>query len=333
VVTPIRIRPATASDTEAIVALCRDNLLTIPTLEPEEADPPPTRSRPALQTLRDGLADGCLLAARGEAGLLACGGLCLDRRQLTALLVSPAARRSGLARRMVAHIERLAVQFGLLELQVRALSPSVNFYLACGYRLVPTDEPTPSSQDGLLRMRRAFSRRQTRYGREIAALGQRLGVPGDYGATHRLRLQPECKRAVSIGPDVYGREARMAPRAARAWLAMRGAALCQGVQLQAVSAFRTVAYQAGIIERKLAAGQDIGEVLRVSAAPGFSEHHSGCALDITAPGFEPLHESFEKSPAHQWLSRSADRFGFRLSYPRGNRHGVAFEPWHWCWHA
>ncbi len=313
--------------------MCRDNLLTIPTLEAEKAGPPPTPSQPALQPLRDRLADGCLLAARGEAGLLACGGLCPEVRQLTDLLVSPAAGSSGLASRMVVHLERLAVQFGLLELQVCALSPSVNFYLACGYRPMHAAEGAPAAQDGWRRLRRVFLRRQTRYGREIAALGQRLGVPGDYGARHRLRLQPECKRAVSIGPDVFGREARMAPRAARAWLAMRETALNEGVEMQAVSAFRTVAYQAGIIRRKLAAGQDIGEILRVSAAPGFSEHHSGRALDITAPGFEPLHENFEKSPAHQWLSRSAGRFGFHLSYPRGNRHGVAYEPWHWCWRA
>ena len=29
-------------------------------------------------------------------------------------------------------------------------------------------------------------------------------------------------------------------------------------------------------------------------------------------------------------ARAGD-FGFALSYPRGNRHGIAYEPWHWCW--
>ncbi|HVT32680.1 MAG TPA: D-alanyl-D-alanine carboxypeptidase family protein, partial [Rhodanobacteraceae bacterium] len=40
-----------------------------------------------------------------------------------------------------------------------------------------------------------------------------------------------------------------------------------------------------------------------------------------------------RSPAFAWLKRHASRFGFRLSYPRRNRHGIAYEPWHWCWHA
>ena len=47
----------------------------------------------------------------------------------------------------------------------------------------------------------------------------------------------------------------------------------------------------------------------------------------------PLEEEFERSPAFRWLQRNAMQYGFTLSYPRGNRHGIAYEPWHWCWHA
>ncbi|HZX89661.1 MAG TPA: D-alanyl-D-alanine carboxypeptidase family protein, partial [Rudaea sp.] len=25
-------------------------------------------------------------------------------------------------------------------------------------------------------------------------------------------------------------------------------------------------------------------------------------------------------------------YNFHLSFPRGNAHGIAYEPWHWCWH-
>jgi D-alanyl-D-alanine carboxypeptidase len=56
-------------------------------------------------------------------------------------------------------------------------------------------------------------------------------------------------------------------------------------------------------------------------------------VDFTAPGFDALEETFERSPAFAWLQRNASRFGFALSYPRGNRHGIAYEPWHWCWRA
>jgi D-alanyl-D-alanine carboxypeptidase len=114
---------------------------------------------------------------------------------------------------------------------------------------------------------------------------------------------------------------------------MRDAAASAGVELQIVSAFRGVDYQLGIVRRKLERGLSMHEILRVSAAPGYSEHHSGRALDITAPGFAALEEEFENSSAFAWLSANAQRYGFHLSYPRDNPHGIAYEPWHWCWRA
>src|SRR5579884_1977066 len=114
---------------------------------------------------------------------------------------------------------------------------------------------------------------------------------------------------------------------------MREAAARDGVELQVVSAFRSVEYQLGILRRKLARGQTIEQILRISAAPGYSEHHSGRALDLTTPGCAALEEDFERTAAFAWLSTNAQRYHFHLSYPRGNPHGIAYEPWHWCWRA
>ena len=169
--------------------------------------------------------------------------------------------------------------------------------------------------------------------RAVVEAAHALGVPRDYAARRRLRRVREPKRLVGIGSDIQGRAQWLTPRAARAWLRLVAAAAADGVVLQVVSAFRSCEYQLGILRRKLDRGQSIDEILRVSAAPGYSEHHSGRALDLTTPGFRPLEEEFESSPAFDWLRRHARRFGFRLSYPRRNRHGIAYEPWHWCWHA
>lgn len=160
-----------------------------------------------------------------------------------------------------------------------------------------------------------------------------LGIPPDYGRTRHLRLQREPVRLVAIGADVYGRTQWLQPRTARALSRMREAAGTVGVELQLVSAFRSIEYQLGIMERKLARGQSMDEILRVSAAPGYSEHHTGRCVDFTTPGFAPLEAGFEQSPAFAWLMQYARDFGFTLSYPRGNRHRVEFEPWHWCWRA
>jgi len=160
-----------------------------------------------------------------------------------------------------------------------------------------------------------------------------LGVPDDYGRARGLRLQREPARLVSIGSDIRGREQWLQPRAALALGRMKEAALRDGVELQVVSAFRSIEYQLGILERKLAHGQTMDEVLRISAAPGYSEHHTGRCVDLTTPDCTALEEEFERSPAFAWLERNAAGFGFTLSYPRENRHGIVYEPWHWCWHA
>jgi D-alanyl-D-alanine carboxypeptidase len=123
----------------------------------------------------------------------------------------------------------------------------------------------------------------------------------------------------------------MLPAAARAWLSMSQQAADSGVELQAVSAYRSIDYQAGIVQKKLDKGLAMQDILAVSAAPGFSEHHTGRAIDITSPGYPVLEEEFEDSAAFEWLHRHAADFGFSMSFPRDNRHGVAYEPWHWAW--
>jgi len=111
---------------------------------------------------------------------------------------------------------------------------------------------------------------------------------------------------------------------------MVSAAADDGIRLLIVSGFRTFDYQAQLIRKKLAAGQTIGEILTVNAAPGFSQHHTGTAVDVASPGSRPLTEEFENSEAFQWLVENAARFGFSMTYPRANRWGFVYEPWHWA---
>lgn len=169
--------------------------------------------------------------------------------------------------------------------------------------------------------------------RDIVREARRLGVPRDYGRQRSLALVREPRELACIGTDIHGRRQWLAPRAARAFMRMRDAASTDGAVLQLVSAFRSADYQLGILRRKLERGQAIDEILRVSAAPGYSEHHSGRVVDLTTPGHAALEEEFEHSAAFAWLTRHAGAFGFALSYPRGNAHRIAYEPWHWCWHS
>lgn len=164
----------------------------------------------------------------------------------------------------------------------------------------------------------------------ILRTARMLGVPKNYAASRRLRAVREPRTLSFIGHDIHRREQWLAPPAARAFARLRATAAADAIELQVVSAFRSAEYQLGILRRKLERGQSIDDILRVSAAPGYSEHHSGRALDLTTPGYAALEEEFEHSRAFAWLCTNAQRFGFALSYPRGNPHGIAYEPWHWC---
>jgi D-alanyl-D-alanine carboxypeptidase len=168
-----------------------------------------------------------------------------------------------------------------------------------------------------------------RYEERILQTLRELGLPESLATMRRQSVQLECTDLVSIGLDMAGREQRMERRAAEKWRAMCATADRAAVALGIVSAFRSFDYQRGIIARKLAAGQSLEQILAVSALPGFSEHHSGRAIDIGTPGCVPLTEAFEQTPAFAWLTLHGPHHGFHLSYPRGNPHGVDFEPWHW----
>ena len=163
---------------------------------------------------------------------------------------------------------------------------------------------------------------------------QALGVDaGDYAARTGLCLVPEPEWLAFAGRDRYARPLWLGAGAARAWQAMRAAAAGDGIVLEAISGYRSHDYQLGIFARKLERGQEVAQILTVNAAPGYSEHHGGDALDIGTPGEPPAEESFEATPAFAWLQAHAAGHRFAMSYPRGNRHGIVYEPWHWRFHA
>jgi D-alanyl-D-alanine carboxypeptidase len=69
-----------------------------------------------------------------------------------------------------------------------------------------------------------------------------------------------------------------------------------------------------------------------SARPGFSEHQTGLAMDISPVSGEcALDECFATTVGGQWLAANAWQYGFLLRYPSGLTPitGYAFEPWHY----
>lgn len=125
---------------------------------------------------------------------------------------------------------------------------------------------------------------------------------------------------------------RLRKAAAKAYQEMEQDASASGVSLVPISTFRTVKDQETIFfEIKAQRGQVTTKRAEVSAPPGYSEHHTGYAIDI-GDGDRPstdLSVSFEETPAFQWLKDHAAFYSFELSFPKDNPQGVSYEPWHW----
>lgn len=173
--------------------------------------------------------------------------------------------------------------------------------------------------------------KELEYRQRIAHELDILGITPEILACKNLPFYCEAEELTVGETDAGGRQHMMTPAAANAWSAMKTAALQDGVILEVVSAFRSVERQVAIIRDKLERRMPMDRILTLSAPPGYSEHHTGCAIDINTPGCMPTEEEFEHTAAFRWLEQHAARFGFALSYPRGNDLGFIYEPWHWCY--
>ena len=134
---------------------------------------------------------------------------------------------------------------------------------------------------------------------------------------------------VSIGKDIYGREQFLDSQAAKSFFEMKKAAKKDSIDLQFVSAFRSFDSQKKIIERKLNRGSLINKILEENKLPGYSEHHTGKAIDLTSKKLNTLSTQFENSKEFKWITENASTYNFYLSYPKDNEEGIMYEPWHW----
>ncbi|EJR65391.1 hypothetical protein IIO_01575 [Bacillus cereus VD115] len=104
----------------------------------------------------------------------------------------------------------------------------------------------------------------------------------------------------------------------------------EGIQLNAVSGFRSYEYQKNLyannVKRK---GQEHTD--RFSAKPGHSEHQTGLTMDVSSKSANnELELSFANTKEGKWLKENAHRAGFIIRYPKGKESitGYAYEPWH-----
>lgn len=98
------------------------------------------------------------------------------------------------------------------------------------------------------------------------------------------------------------------------------------IDLSILSAFRSFETQVDLKSKyKVTYGTGANQF---SADQGYSEHQLGTAVDFTTSALATNIDSFESTPAYEWLLKNAYKYGFVLSYPKDNAYYI-FEPWHW----
>lgn len=159
---------------------------------------------------------------------------------------------------------------------------------------------------------------------------EELGIGSDHLTKNCLDLceQAPLSDLEVVDIDFAGRPFILTSETEVAWRKMCAAAVSDKVILNPASGFRSYLYQKNLIQNHMAKGRSLDDILKGSAIPGYSEHHTGRAVDICADPNIPESE-FHKTDTFAWMVQNAGRFDFRLSYPENNKYGIIFEPWHW----
>ncbi|PEC53266.1 D-alanyl-D-alanine carboxypeptidase [Bacillus cereus] len=157
-----------------------------------------------------------------------------------------------------------------------------------------------------------------------AVVNKEYGLPEDY--------KPEDLVVPNVSFSFSGtlEKSYLRKEAAEALERLFDLAKKEGIELNAVSGFRSYDYQKNLyannVKRK---GQEHTD--RFSAKPGHSEHQTGLTMDVSSKSANnELELTFANTKEGKWLKENAYRAGFIIRYPKGKESitGYAYEPWH-----
>ena len=141
--------------------------------------------------------------------------------------------------------------------------------------------------------------------------------------------QQQANYVSSVG-NFGDRNVKLAPEAAASFREMVAAAAAEGINIAVVSGFRTIQEQEVLWRAQIARRGSPEAAAAFSAPPGYSEHHTGNAIDVYDPSSQStlLEQSFADTKVSNWLEANAARFGFDQSYD-GTTGMTSNEPWHY----
>jgi D-alanyl-D-alanine carboxypeptidase len=112
---------------------------------------------------------------------------------------------------------------------------------------------------------------------------------------------------------------------------MKADAKSDGLDINIRSGYRTQETQETLFNNYVAK-DGLEEAMRYSAVPGFSEHQTGLAIDISNGDSQTsIGDWFTETPQATWLYENAWKYGFILRYPEGKENitGYKYESWHY----
>lgn len=147
--------------------------------------------------------------------------------------------------------------------------------------------------------------------------------------THYKYAEADSSLLVQLEGEESGM--KLLPAPAKAYGEMKAKAKLAGINLEVASGFRSVEKQLSNFEVKAAnePTRSFANLVKFNAIAGFSEHHTGYAVDIASKEYPSLNQGHAESAVGKWLLTNAKDFGFELSFGPKNINNVGYEPWHW----
>jgi len=144
------------------------------------------------------------------------------------------------------------------------------------------------------------------------------------------KLLADSKKLAKLPKEISFEEFKIyvTPETKKALLKMAEAAKNDGIDFIVDSGFRSRAYQRQVIRQRLQKGEKFEKMITFVAPPGYSEHHTGRAVD-----FVPSEARFAFTKTYKWLKNNAAGFGFYESYPEDITSKTPWESWHWIYQS
>ncbi|USB32936.1 M15 family metallopeptidase [Paenibacillus sp. YPG26] len=159
---------------------------------------------------------------------------------------------------------------------------------------------------------------------EAVLVNKQFGLPDDYEPNDLV--YPDVPFTFSEKID----KRKMRKEAAAALEEMFAAARQDGVHLAGVSAYRSKKTQTSLFNRYVKK-DGLEKAKTYSAVPGYSEHQTGLAIDVSGSDGKCAAEScFGGTKEAEWLKEHVQEYGYIVRYPEGKESitGYKYEPWH-----